>query len=71
MGWDGILSWNNWALQLVQFEYWPYNAYYQAGFHLPGQFFMIYRIVLTLGFFISAYVWITFISITNYELDRR
>ena len=32
MGWDGILSWNNWALQLVQFEYWPYNAYYPSGF---------------------------------------
>ena len=32
MGWDGLLAWNNWALQLVQFEYVPHNAYYPSGF---------------------------------------
>ena len=32
MGWDGILSFNRWALEFIDFEYWPYNAYYPTGF---------------------------------------
>lgn len=32
MGWDGILSFNRWALEFTRFEYWPYEAYYPTGF---------------------------------------
>lgn len=32
MGWDGLISWNNWAMQFAQFEYAPYQNYYPSGF---------------------------------------
>ncbi|MDB4208882.1 hypothetical protein N9770_05795 [Amylibacter sp.] len=38
-GWDGILSWNNWAHQLFQFEYVPHDAYYPIGFPMAWSIF--------------------------------
>ena len=40
MGWDGILSFNRWALEFTRFEYWPYEAYYPTGF--PAAWSVLY-----------------------------
>ena len=40
MGWDGLISYNRWALEFVRFEYLPYQSYYPTGF--PAAWSVIY-----------------------------